>query len=32
MSLFSWLRPAGPSLSADLQQRLQQLAAGQRIE
>ena len=25
MSLFSWLRPAGPSLSADLQQRLQHL-------
>ena len=25
MSLFSWLRPAGPSLSADLQQRLQRL-------
>ena len=27
MSLFSWLRPAGPSLSAELQQRLQRLPA-----
>ncbi|MBZ9783486.1 3'-5' exonuclease [Pseudomonas sp. REP124] len=27
MSLFSWLRPAGPSLSGELQQRLQRLPA-----
>ena len=31
MSLFSWLRPAGPMLSVELQQRLQRLQAGAEL-
>jgi DNA polymerase-3 subunit epsilon len=31
MSLFSWLRPAGPSLTADLQQRLQRLPSAAEL-
>ncbi|MET0776191.1 MAG: 3'-5' exonuclease [Pseudomonas mandelii] len=31
MSLFSWLRPAGPSLTAELQQRLQRLPSAPEL-
>ncbi|OYQ11095.1 DNA polymerase III subunit epsilon [Pseudomonas mandelii] len=31
MSLFSWLRPAGPSLTAELQQRLQRLPSAAEL-